>query len=89
MTTFRSIAAMAGVDVLSYEDNATGALLRGEDRLYRIERVTLRPHVVVKDERYVDRTVRLLEKAEGVCLIGRSVDTLITLEPTVSVVGED
>ena len=88
MTTFRSIAAMAGVDVVSYEDAATGELLRGDDRLYRIETVTLRPRVVIKDERHVDRTLRLLNKAERACLIGRSVNTQVSLEPEVTVVGE-
>lgn len=85
MTTFRSIAAMSGVQVLDYRDDATGRLQRGDDRLYTIESVTLRPRVVIDDEAKVERTLRLLEKAEHVCLISRSVNSTVKLEPTVVV----
>jgi organic hydroperoxide reductase OsmC/OhrA len=84
MTTFQAIAAMSGVEVVSYSDRATGRLHRGDDRLYRMESVTLRPTVVIADETKVDRTLRLLNKAESVCLISRSVDSTISLEPTVT-----
>ncbi|MEE8376219.1 MAG: OsmC family protein [Acidimicrobiia bacterium] len=88
MTTFQAIAAMSGVEVVSYSDRATGRLHRGDDRLYRMESVTLRPTVVIADETKVDRTLRLLNKAESVCLISRSVDSAISLEPTVNVVHQ-
>ncbi len=85
MTTFQAIAAMSGVEVVSYRDRATGRLHRGDNRLYRMESVTLRPKVVIADETKVDRTLRLLNRAESVCLISRSVDSTISLEPTVTV----
>jgi len=87
MTTFRSIADMSGLDVVEYADSASGLLVRGEDRLYRITEVTLRPHVVISDPDKVDRALRLLEKAERVCLIGRSIESEVHLEPEVSVVA--
>jgi organic hydroperoxide reductase OsmC/OhrA len=85
MTTFQAIAAMSGVEVVGYSDRATGRLHRGDDRLYEIESVTLRPRVVIADESKVDRTLRLLSKAESVCPISRSVASEILLEPTVTV----
>ncbi|MEA1903619.1 MAG: OsmC family protein [Actinomycetota bacterium] len=85
MTTFQAIAANSGLTFLDYSDRATGYLKRGDDRLYRIESITLRPSVVIEDESKVDRTLRLLTKAEAVCLISRSIDTTIELEPEVSV----
>lgn len=83
MTTFRSMAANSGIEVVDYTDRSTGHLTRADNGLYSISRVTLRPTVVVSEESRVERAVRLLEKAEEVCLIGRSVRSETTLEPTV------
>jgi organic hydroperoxide reductase OsmC/OhrA len=85
MTTFQAIAAMSRVEVVGYSDRATGRLNRGDDGLYKIENVTLRPRVVIADESEVDRTLRLLTKAESVCLISRCVASEILLEPMVMV----
>ena len=85
MTTFRSIAAASGLEVLEYSDQASGHLQRGEDRLYAFDTVTLRPRVVISDESKVERALRLLHKAESVCLVSRSVVSEVTIEPTVEV----
>ncbi|HEU4895846.1 MAG TPA: OsmC family protein [Acidimicrobiia bacterium] len=83
MTTFRSIAAHSGLEVLGYTDSPTGRLVRGEDGLYSIDRVTLRPKVTVPAGSRVDRANRLIEKAEKVCLISRSIRCEIVLEASV------
>jgi organic hydroperoxide reductase OsmC/OhrA len=88
MTTFRAIAANSKLEVFDYSDEASGHLSRGEDRYYRIESVTLRPRVVIADESKVDRALRLLDKAEKACLISRSVNAEIRLEPTVEVLQQ-
>jgi len=85
MTTFRAVAEASGLEVLEYSDQASGHLQRDEDRLYSFDRVTLRPRVVIDDETKIERTVRLLHKAENVCLVSRSVASEIVLEPTVEV----
>lgn len=85
MTTFRSVAENSKLNVLEYSDDATGYLKRGDDRLYRMESVTLRPKIVIDDASKIDRAHRLIEKAELVCLISRSVDSRIDLEPEISV----
>ncbi len=84
MTTFFAIADIAGLDVVDYRDDATGELRRGDDRLYRMDRVTLRPVVLVSEASKVAKARRLLEKAEQVCLISRSVSSEIVLEAEVS-----
>jgi organic hydroperoxide reductase OsmC/OhrA len=86
MTTFRSIAESSGVEVIDYSDSASGSLVRGEDRLYRVSEITLRPRVVISDSTKSDHVRRLLDKAERVCLIGRSVNSTVRLEPQVLVV---
>ncbi len=85
MTTFHAIAGIARLEVLEYSDAATGHLKRGEDRRYRIEKVTLRPRVVIADPDQVDKAYKLLEKAEEACLISRSVNSEIVMESTVVV----
>jgi organic hydroperoxide reductase OsmC/OhrA len=83
MTTFQAIAAMSNLDLVDYGDDATGHLIRGEDRRYRIERVTLRPRVVVGDPDDVEKAQGLLETAKTLCLISRSMSCDIDMEPTV------
>ena len=83
MTTFQAIAANSGIEVLEYTDNSTGHLRRGDDRRYSIDRITLRPTVVVSADSNSAKTYRLLEKAEEACLIGRSIVSERILEPTV------
>jgi organic hydroperoxide reductase OsmC/OhrA len=85
MTTFRAVAEASGLEILDYFDQSSGHLQRGEDRRYSFDTVTLRPRVVIDDESKVERTIRLLHKAEAACLISRSVASEILLEPTVEV----
>lgn len=85
MTTFRAIADGSGVEVLGYSDNAVGHLQRGDDRLYRMDRVTLRPRIMVSRAQ-ADRALRLIQKAEAACLISRSVNSEIVMEPDIQVV---
>jgi len=83
MTTFHAIADISNVDILEYTDDASGLLERGDDRLYSMPRITLRPRIVIEDESMVEKTLRLIEKAEQVCLINRSISSEVVLEPTV------
>lgn len=83
MTTFSAIAEISKLEVVDYSDNPSGHLQRGDDRLYKMNRVTLRPRVVVADASMIEKATKLLEKAESVCLISRSVNSEITMEPTV------
>jgi len=85
MTTFRSIAEMSGLEVVSYSDSASGDLVRGEDGLYKMTEITLRPRVSIADPAKADRALRLLEKAEKVCLISRSIESEVHLEPVVDI----
>lgn len=83
MTTFRAIAAASNLEVVDYFDDASGKLVLDQDRLYRIETITLKPHVVVPDRTMVEKAKRLLEKAERACLISRSVNSRIVMEATI------
>jgi len=54
---------------------------------FRFTRIVLRPLVTIPREEDRDRMGRMLEKAESICLVSRSLDCAIILEPTI-VVGQ-
>lgn len=85
MTTFRAIAEASKLEVLEYSDEAIGHMQRGEDRLYSIDRVTVRPRVVIGDDADLEKTRRLLEKAKNTCLISRSVATEVSMDAEILV----
>jgi len=85
MTTFRAIAEMSGLEVLEYSDSASGRLVLGEDHLYSITEITLRPRLVISDPSQVVRAERLINKAERACLISRSITSEVHIEPEVIV----
>ena len=85
MTTFRAMADLSKLEIVEYTDSAIGHLQRGEDRLYSIDRITLRPKVVIASDDDLDKAEKLLKKAEEVCLISRSVKSEIFMDAQVLV----
>ena len=83
MTTFLSVAELSKFEFVAVEADGEGVVERGDDRRYRIARITLRPRVTIRREADRERALRLIEKAENVCLIRNSVHTEIKLEPEV------
>jgi organic hydroperoxide reductase OsmC/OhrA len=87
MTTFHAIARMSALTVVGYSDAASGVVVRGEDRLYKVTEVTLRPRVTIVEAHKVNLALRLLKKAERVCQISRSIKSTVNMEPQVLVSG--
>lgn len=85
MTTFLAIAELSKLEVESLEVGASGHLVRGEDRRYRFDHITVRPVVGVVGESARERALRLLAKAEEVCLITRSLSARVLMEPRIEV----
>lgn len=85
MTTFRAIAELSKLEIVDYTDEAVGHLQRGEDRLYRIDRITLKPKVVISNHDDLDKTQEMLRKAERSCLISRSTNCEIVMDAQVLV----
>jgi OsmC-like protein len=50
---------------------------------FRFTKITLRPEVTIPREEDRERTGRVLEKAERVCLVSRSLNSAVVLEPTI------
>ena len=79
LLSFLAVAARARVDVVSYDDDASGEMPDG--RTPWIERIVLRPVVRYRGDTTSERVLHLLELAHRECYIANSLRTEITLEP--------
>ena len=81
MLFFLDFARRAGVVVASYEDEAEGAMEKGDDGRTRITKVTLRPRIAFEggapDAAALDA---LHHKAHEACFIANSVTTEVVVE---------
>jgi peroxiredoxin-like protein len=84
MTTFTAIAEFSRLDYESLDVKASGTMAK-QDGKFMMSEITLKPTLVIADEKYTDKAHRILQKAESACLITRSIKTEIKLEPKVVV----
>jgi len=82
LTTFQAIADFSKFSAAALDVSVQGTVEKGEGG-YRFTRVTIRPILTIKDEADRERGIRLLEKAEKACLVSRSLNSEIVLEPQV------
>jgi organic hydroperoxide reductase OsmC/OhrA len=85
LLSFLAEAARAGLDVVAYTDDAEAFMPVTREPLW-IQRIVLRPHVVVRgdpDDPADDEVLRLLEAGHDGCFIASSLRSEIVLEPTV------
>lgn len=82
MTTFLSIAENSNLQFSSFECDAEGVLDKVEEKLM-ISEITLKPKVVIKEEKERERAVRIIDKAERACLISNSLRSKINLQPEI------
>jgi organic hydroperoxide reductase OsmC/OhrA len=83
LLSFLAVAALAGVEVLEYEDAAAG-IMPDDERPMRLTSIVLRPRIVVRGAT-MERVERLLRKAHQQCYIANSLITEVTIEPTIEV----
>ena len=82
ISTFQAIAAFSKFEAHALEVSVEGLVEKGEGG-FRFTRVTIRPVLTVQNELDRERGVRLLEKAEKACMVSRSLNSEIVLEPRV------
>jgi peroxiredoxin-like protein len=82
ITTFQAIAAYSKFEAHALEVSVEGQVEKGEGG-FRFTRVTIRPMLTINSESDRERGLRLLEKAEQACLVSRSLQSQILLEPQV------
>jgi peroxiredoxin-like protein len=79
MTTFLAIAENSTLDFKSFSCLAKGKLEMVDGKLIMSE-VQLKPTVVIQNEMFINKAMRILKKAEDACLIARSVKSKVTME---------
>jgi len=84
MTTFLAIAENSKLDFTSFVCNSEGKLEQVEGK-WMISEVMLMPVVTVRDEKDVDKALKVLQKSEANCLISNSVKTKVLMRPDVQV----
>ena len=79
---FLAIAARARIDVLEYRDDAEGVMDEADEPA-RLQRIVLRPRVVVAAGSSEERVRQLLDLAHEHCYIANTLRSEIVLEPRV------
>ncbi|MBI3645057.1 MAG: OsmC family protein [Acidobacteriales bacterium] len=84
VATLRAVAEASKAEFHSLELTVEGTIEKQEGG-FRFTRVLLRPVVTIEKEDERERMGRLLEKAERVCLVSRSLSATMLLEPKILV----
>ena len=79
LSTFWAIAEASKLAISGMEVHAEGRIEKQEGG-FRFTQIVLRPAVIIEKDEERERAQRLLDKAERVCLVSRSLACPITLE---------
>ena len=84
VATFRGVARNSKLDFQGIEVSVEGVIEKDGGSL-RFTRLTVEPALIILAEEERERALRLLEKSEKICLIARSLSSLVRLEPKILV----
>ncbi|MEX0685394.1 MAG: OsmC family protein [Balneolales bacterium] len=84
MTSFTAIAEFSKFDFESLIVKTSGILSK-KDGKFVMSKIHLNPVLTINNEKDEKKGYRLLEKAEQICLISRSIKSEIVLEPDVMI----
>jgi organic hydroperoxide reductase OsmC/OhrA len=82
MLFFLHLASKARIDVVEYEDDASGVMPTG-DQPVRLTQITLRPRIVIAGEASEERVTKLVDQAHQYCYIANSLNGEVALEPRI------
>jgi organic hydroperoxide reductase OsmC/OhrA len=86
MLSFLHVAAKSRIDVVEYEDEATG-FMPDDAKPLRITEVTLRPRIVIEGAADEERVRNLVRIAHDHCFIANSLKSDMTIEPDIEIRG--
>lgn len=84
ISTFRSVAEFNKFDTVSLDVSVEGTLNK-EEGGFRFTEVKIRPVLSVMRDEERERGIKLLYKAERACLISRSLNSKVSMEPVIQV----
>ena len=87
MTSFTAIAEYSKFEFESLKVDSEGIMSR-QDGKFVMSKVILNPVLTVLDEKHIKKGLRLLEKADTICLITRSINSEVIVNPKVLVASE-
>ena len=82
LTTFVAIAEFSKLELAGVEITAEAHLERVPGQGYRFTEMVLRPVVTLAHDTDREKAARLLEKAEKICIVARSLQTPLRVEAT-------
>lgn len=85
LLSFLAVASLAGIDVVSYRDDATAVMPSGADPM-RITRIDLAPRIGVR-QADPDTVLRLVEEAHDSCYVANSLSADVVVTPVVEVLS--
>jgi len=83
LTSFTAVAEYSKFEFEDLKISSSGKMSRDENGKFVMSEVHLKAELIITDETKEKKAVRLLEKAEEICLITRSIKAKVTLEPIV------
>jgi organic hydroperoxide reductase OsmC/OhrA len=86
MLSFLHVAAKARLDVVEYEDAATG-LMPDDAKPLRITQITLRPRIALVGPADEERVRNLVQIAHDYCFIANSLKSEMSIEPEIELRG--
>jgi peroxiredoxin-like protein len=85
MTTFLAIAENSKLEFISFSCKSKGKLEQVEGKFIMSE-IILEPTVTIAAEKDRERAERVLQKSEAACLISNSIQSKVTMIPTINVI---
>ena len=83
MLTFLAVASKKKKTVISYEDEATAILEKGESGKLQVTKIYLKPKVVFSEELSLEELNKIHDSAHRNCFIGLSVKSEVIIEPII------
>ena len=84
MTTFLAIAENSKLEFLNFRCKSKGKLEKVEGKFLMTE-ILLEPEVTIENDKNIEKAIRILQKSERACLISNSINSKITMHPTIQI----
>ncbi len=85
MTSFTAVAEFSNFEFEDLKVHSSGKMSLDEGGKFVMSEIAVKAELTIHDESKEKKAIRLLKKAEQICLITRSIISKVTLEPVVIV----
>lgn len=85
LTSFTAVAEYSKFEFEDLNIRSSGKMSRDENGKFVMSEITIIATLIISDEAKEKKAYRLLEKAEQICLITRSIKAEVKLEPSVKI----